>query len=167
MIKNLLIHTDFSIRSLGLLKTALNEHSDQKVNIILGYGYRLSSSISDLLFLSNRKLIESLTSTEFKEALQVLQSKYSSQINELRIEPFTGVNQLAFENYISGNAIDEAYLYVGYESTFRGISGFDIAPMIRKLNAVHKIPFEGATSTAQHHETLADLFFSKIPGFNR
>ncbi len=166
MCKTILIPTDFTIRSLGLLKTALDEHEDQEVNIILGHGARLSTSIADLLLYSKSRLIQSLITKDFEEALQVIKSKYESQINGMRIEPFIGFNQSAFDQYILGNKIEEGYVYTNYTPKNRHQNSFDISPMMSKWGIVHQIAFEGNNASAKSQESFADLFFSRIPGLN-
>ncbi|MEQ8474321.1 MAG: hypothetical protein RIC35_24205 [Marinoscillum sp.] len=164
MHKTILIPTDFTIRSLGLLKIALNEQGDQKFNIILSHGVRLSTSISDLLFFSHGKLIQSLSSKEFEEGLQVIKNKYGSQINQIRIEPFVGSTQSAFHNYVMGNKIDEAYLFTGYKPALNHHDSFDITPMIEKLHNVRQVAYDGPPFEVNRQESFADLFFSRIPG---
>lgn len=167
MHKNILIPTDFTIRSLGLLKIALSENHESKINVILSSGIHMSSSISELLFYSKSKLIKTLVSSEFEEALQVIESKYSSHVNNITIEPFTGATQNAFQNFLKGNRISETYVYTGYKPRFNHASAFDLSSYIIKASATHKVPYEGYESEIEHRETFADLFFSKIPGLNR
>lgn len=166
MCKTLLIPTDFTIRSLGLLKTALNDHLDQQVIIVIGHGVKLSTSIADLLFFSRSQLMQSLISKEFEEALQVIESKYESQIKSIRIETFSGYNQSAFHQYVLGNQIDESYVYTNYTPKYNYQNSFDISPLISKLDIVHQVAFEGKNAQAERQESFADLFFSRIPGLN-
>ncbi|WP_100612447.1 hypothetical protein [Confluentibacter lentus] len=133
--KTILIPTDFTADSISILKNALNSEKDEKVNIILGYGKRLSWSISDLLFYSTKSVLKELEDDEFTEAKEIIMNKYSSKINSLRVELFHGFNQNAFNNYIEGNKIDYSVIPESDEAMdYNYKQGFDIVPFIKKSN---------------------------------
>ncbi len=133
MRKKILIPTDFSIASLNVVKSFLSKAaSNCKYDIILLHGVHMSDSITDLLFFSKRNLIDSLSSAEFDEACSVIKNKFASQINSIRKDIFTGVNQAAFENYVEAHQIDEAYIPAHYEMNFSSSKSFDVIPFIKK-----------------------------------
>jgi hypothetical protein len=134
MTKTVLIPTNFEINSLKLLKEFLtNDLGDTtKVNIILLKGVNLSSSITDLLFFSKKKLIDSHCSPEFNVACDVIKNKFDDKINSIRKDVFTGYNLAAFDNYLEANKVDLAILPsipFPVENSRRSI---DIVPFIVK-----------------------------------
>ena len=167
MNKTVLVPTDFTIRSLNLLKSVLNRHQGEKINIILCHGFEFGSSVTDLLFYSKKRILSALKTDEFEKALQVIRNKYDSGIESLRTEAFFGSTHSAFANFIEGNKVDEAYSYVGYKPKFSHHASFDVAPYVLKLSDHHKIPYEGYEEEKASYESFADLFFSKIAGYNR
>ncbi|WP_100615981.1 hypothetical protein [Confluentibacter citreus] len=131
--KTILIPTDFTADSLSILKNALNSEQDEKVNIILGYGKRLSWSISDLLFYSTKSVLKELEDNEFTEAKEIIMNKYSSKINSLRVELFHGFNQNAFNAFIEGNQINYSVIPESDDvMDYKYKQGFDIVPFIKK-----------------------------------
>lgn len=110
MTKTILVPTDLSIRSLHLLKHALNKSPSQPLDVIFFTGVVLKDSIVDLLFFSRQRITEGLITRDFKEACQIIRNKYGSRINGIRFEIFTGSTQAAFNNFTEGNRIDELYI---------------------------------------------------------
>ncbi len=162
MKKTILIPTDFSVKSLTLVKEALNSNQEIDVNIVLVHGIEAPDSISELLFFSKRKLISSLETQEFKSSCKLLQNKYGTQINSFCLDVFTGKNQAAFENYLEGNKIDEAYVPKGYKLKKKHKRSFDITSYFQKSNIqVHEVDIQ---ATPQHQEQesdqVAELFFT-------
>lgn len=106
----ILIPIDFTIASLNLLKEALNDNQNAKRSYLLAFEMNLGDSITDLLFLSKPKLIESCTNETFNEGLEILRNRYSESIESLRIEPFYGFTKAAFKNFIDANQVAEAFV---------------------------------------------------------
>jgi hypothetical protein len=134
MTKTVLIPTNFEINSLKLLKNYLtNDLSNtNKVNIILLKGVNLSSSITDLLFFSKKKLIDSHCSPEFSVACDVIKNKFDNKINSIRKDVFTGYNMAAFDNYLEANKVDLAILPSIPFPLENSRKSFDIVPFIEK-----------------------------------
>lgn len=110
MPKTILVPTDYSIRSLHILKHALARDHTDSLHIVFFTGVRLHDSITELLFFSRRDIIANLTTNEFREACQIIRNKYSTRIASLRFEIFTGLTQAAFENFLQGNGITEVFI---------------------------------------------------------
>ena len=160
--KIILIPTDFTADSLSILKNALNSEKDEKVNIILGYGKRLSWSISDLLFYSTRSIIKELEDDDFSEAKEIIMNKYSSKINSLRVEIFHGLNQNAFDNFIKGNQINYSVIPETDDAMdFKHKQGFDIVPFIKKSNvSVETVSYTREYATSAEGNRLFKLLTS-------
>lgn len=134
MQRTLLVPTDFSVNSLNALRLALEQlQDDQPVNIVLMYAEWLDDSITELLFYSPKKRIESLKSAVYEEALTILQNRFDNRIASIRIELFHGYNTRAFYNFAEANQIDQVFVLQDY--TFRPAKrGFDPMPLIKKSN---------------------------------
>lgn len=162
MKKTILIPTDFSVKSLNLVKEALNDNPETDTNIILVHGIEAPDSITELLFFSKRKLLSSLETEEFQSSCKLLQSKYGSQINSFCLDVFTGKNQAAFENYLEGNKVDETYIPNGYKFKRKNKKSFDITPYFIK-SSIKTTEINLQTSAEyqeQESDQVAELFFT-------
>lgn len=106
----ILIPTDFSVSSLNGLKHALKNSETTANSYMLVFVSNASNSITDLLFLSKRQVIESHSNELFMEALSILKNKYTDRIQSLTIEPFFGFTKAAFNNFVTANKVVEIYV---------------------------------------------------------
>lgn len=114
MKRTILIPTDFSIESLIPVKQAALLSNYNEIDIVLMFCDLLPSSISDLLFYAPAKVIAQYSNKEFEEACSIIMNKYASKISSMRTEIFHGTSDAAFENFISGNRIDEVIFPKNY-----------------------------------------------------
>ncbi len=114
MKRTILIPTDFSIESLIPVKQAALLSNYNDIEIVLMFCDLLPSSISDLLFYAPAKVIAQYSNKEFEEACSIIMNKYASKISSMRTEIFHGTSDAAFENFISGNRIDEVIFPKNY-----------------------------------------------------
>ncbi len=134
---NILIPIDFSVESLNTLKIVLEEHKNEQVHVVLIYAQNLSSSITELLFHSSRKTIQSLRNKDFDDALNILKNSYVSSLKSFHIDLFHGSNVQAFTNFARANKIDMIYIPQHYRLQLNK-NGFDPLPLIKKAT----IPFK-------------------------
>jgi len=163
MVKTILIPTDYSIESLHLVKQALsNLNEGEQCNLVLAHGLHAGDSISDLLFFSKNKLIQSFTNSEFEEACTVIRNKFQSQIKSLRKDVILGKTQSAFNNYLEANGIDEAYIPLNHKLSYDSKKCFDIVPLIEKskLN-VEELSWRNYELSPERG-TLAEVMFNTI-----
>lgn len=137
MPKTILVPTDYSIRSLHILKHALNSDNSESLEIVFVTGVILQEGITDLLFFSKRNLIQSLISNEFQEACQIIRNRYSSRVSVMRFEIFTGFTQAAFNNFLEANRINEIYL--SENKLDYGKRCFDPAPYMQKSSVAKTV----------------------------
>ncbi|SHK83491.1 hypothetical protein SAMN05444266_101304 [Chitinophaga jiangningensis] len=104
--KNVLIPTDFSIRSLGYVHNVVSQYPDELVNVIFMHALRMPDSIFDLVtFTRNSRHIELITA-DFKDGCEIIRNKYASSIHQLKVEFFHGDTGVAFKNFCLANNID-------------------------------------------------------------
>ncbi|MEQ6120356.1 hypothetical protein [Reichenbachiella sp. MALMAid0571] len=165
MHKTILIPIDFSVKSLNLLRSTLEKESEEPVNIVLSCGHFLGTSITELLFFSKEKLLDELINPEFKASLEVIYSKYNSQISNFSIEIFTGNSVAGFINFLEGNRINRVYINPDYTPKFKNKNSFDLMPYIKKSRAlVYHVQWAGASRNhvVSKSETVADIFFREM-----
>lgn len=155
MKKKILIPTDFSVQSLNVLQTFLEQNENQNANfdIVLVHGYRLSDSIMELMFFSKPNILNALVNPEFQEACNVLQNKYEGKINAIKFDIFTGFTQGAFNNYTDANHVDEIYFNSERKPIFSSPRSFDFTNFIKRSNLKVTDVQQGTVST---------LFFERV-----
>ena len=134
MHKTILIPTDFSVESLSLLKAAVLEHQESKINILLVYGYNTPGSITELLFYSPSKIISKLSTPDFREAVAVLQNRLSSRIVSLKVLIFTGKTNESFRSFLKQNSIDEVVVPAKNMLDLSSSSAMDMIPFLERSN---------------------------------
>ncbi len=160
-IKKVIVPTDFSVESLNVVKYLLNQDENCRYDIVLVHGYRLSDSILSLLYMQKNKIYENIIYQNFPEALEVLQSKFQSQISSIRKEIFTGWNKNAFKNFLNGIKAEEVYIPKDYTFQFRNKNSFDIIRMIDKTDLpVTRVAWEMKYSIHPANQ-LSNIFFTE------
>lgn len=163
MKKNILIPTDFSVESLNVVRSFLHEaQAGYKYNIVLVYGAYLNDSISDLLFFSRSRMIDSFCDKSFDDACDIIKNKYASQVEMIRKDIFTGRGQAAFEHYLEANHIDEAYIPGNYTLQLKKNGSFDTVPLIRasRLN-IREVNWKRAGVQPENGK-LAEVFLMAV-----
>lgn len=163
MKKTIAIPTDFSVESLNVLKTLLSQNNNRdQYDVILLHGTQLTDSITELIFMSKAKLTEKLSNPAFEEACTVIRNKFSSQINSIRKDFFTGFTQTAFDNYLEGNKITDIYVSKHRSPRFTHKKSFDILPYAYKSPAtVHEVDFKVDTVLPEKGK-VAEVFYNSL-----
>ncbi|WP_108423379.1 hypothetical protein [Flagellimonas amoyensis] len=130
--KKILIPTDFSVKSLELVRKAIVETADQPLEVVLLHGTILSNSITDLLFFSKSKLVKELQSEEFVEACTVLKNKYPSKIHSLYVEVITSNSPAYFRNFVDATQITEIFVPEEGVLNFKNAKGFNTLSLFSK-----------------------------------
>ncbi len=139
--KNVLIPTDFSIRSLGYVHSVVSQYPDEMVNIIFMHALRMPDSIFDLVtFTRNSRHIDLITA-DFKDGCEIIRNKYASSVRQLKVEFFHGDTGVAFKNFCIANNIDVILQPADLEYNAPGKRSYNPAKLIArskfpKLNAV-------------------------------
>lgn len=131
MVKKILIPIDFKIESLNTLKYCLEERKLEKSSLILMYSAYNGDSITEILFYNPGKIVESLVSSNFNDAINIIKNTYESKLDSFKIELFHGLNTKAFLNFYDAHGIDLVYLPKDYcLKPYK--NGFDPIPLIKK-----------------------------------
>lgn len=164
MTRKILVPTDFSIESLIVLRTYFQENLTTADNyeITLLHGYSTpSDSIRELLFFSKSKVLNDLKLDKYLEAMEILKSKFDTQIKNITIDLFSGYTLSAFENYLTGNQIEEIVTCDRFK--FKPICkrSFDLNKIILKSKLktpVKNLNWSNENSTKWETEDLSVLF---------
>lgn len=109
--KHVLIPTDFSIKSLNVINGIAAKYGGESVKITLLHLMSMPASIADLLLFRRAKMrFEDKVSSEFYEACQVLQNKYTDQIHSLDVKIAYGETKAYLQNFIQANKIDKVII---------------------------------------------------------
>lgn len=137
MTTKILIPTDFHVESLNTLKLAMNHLETYEVDVVLMYAQDLGNSITDLLFYNPKKLVESLRTKEFDEALSILKNRFETRIKSISYEIFHGYRVKLMEDFIESKNIDSIFLPKSYHLQMSK-NGFDTIPLIKKSKLTFK-----------------------------
>lgn len=113
--KTILVPTDFCVPSLNVLRLALEEITEPKVNVVLLHCHTLSDSITERLFYSPSRIIQDLLTDDFDEALSILRNRFENRIGELRIKLFHGQVQDVFDTLLDTLKVDAIYFSKSYK----------------------------------------------------
>ncbi|HEY5748889.1 MAG TPA: hypothetical protein VIU12_22620 [Chryseolinea sp.] len=160
MRKTILIPTDFTITPLLLLKHAAAT-SEEELDVIFLYCTSLPDSITELLFYSPKRILETAVTKEFSEACAVMQNKYPKKIHSIRFELFHGRSKDAFEIMTEMNEVDETFIARTSTTRLRK-NNFDPTPLIRKsLGLVKEVDLESYEYIPEK-DLLTGLFVSAV-----
>lgn len=157
MTTKILIPTDFHVESLNTLKLAMNHLETYEVEVVLMYSEDLGNSITELLFYNPKKVIESLRTKEFDEALSILKNRFESRIKSISYEIFHGYRVKLMEDFIESKNIDSIYLPKSYRLQTQK-KGFDPIPLIKKSKLSYtELDWEAGINTSEEYQ-LSTLF---------
>jgi hypothetical protein len=136
--KKILIATDLSKESLELMKEAIHFFPDEKLEVILGLGYRMPANLPEIWSFKPRQFATSIMSADFRERLAHLRRRYYDNIKSVQIEFFSGVNIFSFRNFITTHNIEIAFIPSDGFLKYRDSRFFSLVKFIRKSG----VPFE-------------------------
>ena len=130
--QHILIPTDFSIRSLNAIHTAATSFTSEKLKISLFHLLRPDYDIAQL-FRSRRNMHMDMISSEFHDACQIMQNRYSSVINAINIEFGFGTTASYLSNLLEGLKVDVVLVCndVAYKYDNKSI---DPLPLLKKVD---------------------------------
>lgn len=160
MIKKILIPIDFTVRSLSLVKEAMERTSPDEVEVLLVHTVQLPYSITDLLFFSKEKFINAALSDDFKASWNVILNKYASRLKSLSIELYTGHTNAYLRNFLEGNQVTDVFLPTDCQMELRHKFSVNPIPLFSNcpVNLV-EVPF--SDSDQYGLDDLSSVFFLK------
>lgn len=162
--KNILIPTDFSVRSLGYVHTVIEQHRDEPVNIIYMHAMRMPDSLFELMTFARLNRHHRLMTTDFKDACEIIRNKYFSAIGSFQVEFFHGDTKAAFRNFLLARNIDVIALPVETNYHLPCSDSYNPMDLIRRSGyplMTVKLP---ARTTVAARSTIADLLTAGIAG---
>ncbi|KAA5532367.1 hypothetical protein F0919_16375 [Taibaiella lutea] len=113
--KNILIPTDFTIKSLKLINAAVEQFKGEPLKIYLIHALEPDSSISGLLFFKKRSKANFMYSDSFLDACEMLRNKYCSALKGIHIEFYFGQTNSYKKNFLEARKIDAIMLPLNYK----------------------------------------------------
>lgn len=163
-IKKILVPTDLSVKSLLIVREALELMPDAELEIILACGALLPDSIADLMFISKRKMVQEIQSEEFAEASKIIKNKYNTRIQNLFVDVLISSNGSYVQSYLKGAKIDAVVIPVNYQFKFKHSNCFNVFPQLQKHApaTIEVIMPKESLVTYTETNNLSDLFLSPL-----
>jgi hypothetical protein len=130
--KHILIPTDFTIKSLKLVRAATDRFPGEQLKITLVHAMEPDHSISGLLMMSKRLAAHQLCTQEFTEACEVLRNKYASVLQKIKIEFYHGSTRAYLKNFLEARHIDAIFLPEDYTLKQPSPASRDLLPDLRR-----------------------------------
>jgi hypothetical protein len=147
--KHILIPTDFTIKSLKLVRAAVDRFPGEVLHITLVHALEPDHSISGLLMMSKRLSAHKLCTQEFTDACEVLQNKYTSAVQRIKVEFYYGSTKAYMKNFLEARKIDAVILAKDYTLKKPSPSSRDMYPgLIRSGYPVHWEELQQSTQKA-------------------
>lgn len=148
MARNVLIPTDFTIKSLSTIQALMDNERSSEVNIVLLHILDLEYDIIELLFLNQFVKPYSLVSEDFNEACEVLKKKYQSRILSLKIRFAYNDSRGYLRNVLESEGIDEIIIPEAIELELPSKRSVPMPKVLKKLGyPVYSIPEEKISET--------------------
>ncbi|MFE7088545.1 hypothetical protein ACFU8T_20605 [Sphingobacterium spiritivorum] len=159
--KRILIPTDFSIHSLQFLITVLEEEPAAQVEVVLAYGMRSGSFMTELFIFSKEEYLQKVQSEEFIKGCQMIENRFGEKVSGLYADVLTSDNPNYIRNYLKGNHIHEVILHEEHYSTCTHKHYLDLHRPLMKAAPFLSVLSDSSFSEKQHAEQneIADLFF--------
>lgn len=132
--KNILIPTDFSLRSLSYVHSIVAQHPYEPVNIILMHALQMPDSLFDLITYTRNSRHLELISNDFQDGCEIIRNKYSTAIHQLKIEFFHGNTRAALRNFLLAQNIDLIIQPADHDFNAPSKRSYDPEKLIAKCN---------------------------------
>lgn len=163
MARNVLIPTDFTIRSLSAIQALMENKHDREVNIVLLHILDLEYDIIELLFLNQFVKPYSLISDEFEEACEVLKKKHRSRLASLKVRFAYNDGKSYLRNVLKSEGIDEIIIPEAIELELPSKRSVPMIKVLKSLGyPVYCIPEEKMT---ENYSVLSALNVQVIKAY--
>ncbi|WP_343704538.1 hypothetical protein [Chitinophaga sp.] len=157
--KNILVPTDLSIRSLNFLHS-LAERQQTPANIILMHALRLPDSIMDFWAFTRTGRQHAVITDNFREACEVMRNRYAQTFLSLEVEFFYGSTSPALRNFLQAHNINEIGLPENYRYELPCENSYNPEPLFRKC----KVPAFGLQISQHRRVVTAPSSISELLG---
>ncbi len=163
MARNVLIPTDFTIRSLTAIQALMENERGDEVNIVLLHILDLEYDIIELLFLKQFVKPYSLVSNEFDEACEVLKKKHQSRLLSLKIRFAYNDSKAYLRNVLESEAIEEIIIPEAIELELPSKRSVPMVKVLKSLGyPVYSIPEE---KISENYSVLSALNVQVIKAY--
>ena len=128
--KHILIPTDFSFRSLNIIRYAAGHFQDEQLKVTMLHFLEMPDSITDLLMMPRESSYFNLETPEFREGKSMLLNRFSSQVAEIRTDFFMGESKRQFKNYLEHQGIETIVFPQNYEMKLASKRSYDPSKLI-------------------------------------
>jgi len=144
--KNILLPSDLSVQSLWpIKKIAENHNSPELLTIHVVHLLEMPTSIADLLLLSRSKRTDNSLPHFFRDALQILQSKFNPEQIKIKFEFVYGSTHRALSNLMDVRRIEQVLILDGYKYQFADKDSVNFIGFFKKIKTpVVYIPYRQA-----------------------
>lgn len=111
MEKNILVPTDFTVRSLAILPKVVSLNTGARLNVLLFHVLKMSYNLTELLFVGRYAGEHNLISKDFAEACEILEKKYQGQRLSINTRIAYGDTQRYVKNILEAEEIEEIYMH--------------------------------------------------------
>jgi len=130
--RKIIIPTDFTVESLQLIEYAILNYPDEKLDVILAFGYKIPLHEIEIIKFSSMSIIHKATSEKFLKAKKNILIEHSDRLNRINIELFCGLNSVVFKNFLREHNIHDAIIPQNNFICLKNSKCFDLTPLIRK-----------------------------------
>lgn len=159
-----LIPSDFTIDSLFFVIHSIEQSTAEQLDVVLVYGNKTSTSISELLGITLDDQLEDLQSEDFLKACQMICHRYENRKLNIYADIIGTDNPNYLHHYLNGARIDEVKIPANYQFEKRTRHYFDVGQALLRLNKKrnrHVAIVEKPGTSKTDRNVLADLFFNK------
>jgi hypothetical protein len=128
--KHILIPTDFSLRSLNIVRYAASHFQDEPLKVTMLHFLEMPDSITDFLLMPREASFFNLETPEFREGKSILLNRFADQITEIRTDFFIGESKRQFKNYLEHQQIESIVIPQVYEMRMVSKRSYDPSKLI-------------------------------------
>jgi hypothetical protein len=131
VMKHIMIPTDFSIRSLNVVRYAAAHFESEQLKVTLLHFMEMPDSISDLLMLPRDNSHFKLITPEFREGMSLLRNCYPLGVEQIRTDFLIGKGRRLLKNYLEHQKIDSVLLAENYDMKIPSRRSYNPINLIR------------------------------------
>lgn len=132
MVRNILIPTDFTARSLAIIPKVMSLRSDHKLNILLFHVLYVRFNAHELLFMNRYLGGRKLVSKEFVEACEVLEQRFQSLKVSINTRIAYGSTLPYIKNIIQAEEISEIFMHDDIILSLPSENSVHMEPLLKK-----------------------------------